>query len=325
MDILKYSVALCTYNGEKYIAEQLRSILQQTFKPSQIIVSDDGSSDKTILIAETVLSKSNIDYRIVKNTTGKGVISNFQNAISLCRENLIFTSDQDDVWMSNKAYEMIKCFEINPTALLIFSDGELVDENLELLNCSMWKSVGISSDMLKENDWFDYMLNRCFVTGAAMAFKRNLFSKNENIPQAWLHDGWLAWKAVSQGGLIPCDKRLILYRQHKNNVVGMNNVTSLKRIKKYLRNFKIMKREHIIRYERYKVLQDSMGHLFSEEENNHLTMCIDFWNDLVKADKESSKIRRMKLIINNWRKNNFLRFSNGNKGAIREVLIALFD
>ncbi len=111
----------------------------------------------------------------MKNTGTHGVTKNFCNAISRCSENIIFTSDQDDVWVNNKAEIILKIFENNNKALLVFTNGELVDQNLKLLNCDMWKSVGIATEMLEENKWFEYMLNRCFVTGAAMAFKREFY------------------------------------------------------------------------------------------------------------------------------------------------------
>ena len=78
-----YSVALCTYNGERYIAEQLNSILSQTIPPKEIIISDDGSKDQTLEIVDNLLSHCSVKYRIVKNTGTHGVTKNFCNAISV--------------------------------------------------------------------------------------------------------------------------------------------------------------------------------------------------------------------------------------------------
>ena len=319
-----YSVALCTYNGERYIAEQLNSILSQTIPPKEIIISDDGSKDQTLEIVDNLLSHCSVKYRIVKNTGTHGVTKNFCNAISRCSENIIFTSDQDDVWVNNKAEIILKIFENNNKALLVFTNGELVDQNLKLLNCDMWKSVGIATEMLEENKWVEYMLNRCFVTGAAMAFKRELFSENEKIPSSWLHDGWLAWKAVARGGLVPCQDKLLLYRQHGDNVVGMSNVTSITRIKSYLNNFKIIKETHIIRYNRYIELKDKMGYMFSEQQQEKLNACILFWKDLVESDKNLKRLTRIKIIKKHVKNGDFENYFNGKKGAIREFFVALF-
>ncbi len=319
-----YSVALCTYNGERYIAEQLSSILTQTILPKEIIISDDGSKDQTLEIADNLLSHRAVEYKIVKNTGTHGVTGNFCNAISRCSENIIFTSDQDDVWVKNKAEIILKIFENNNKALLVFTNGELVDQNLKSLNCDMWKSVGITEEMLKKNGWFEYMLNRCFVTGATMAFKRDLFSENEVIPACWLHDGWLAWKAVARGGLVPCQDKLLLYRQHGDNVVGMSSVTSIKRIKSYLDNFKIIKDTHVIRYNRYTELKEKMGYMFSEQQQEELNICISFWKDLVESDKGKKRLTRIQIIRKHMKNGDFEKFFNGKKGAMREILLSIF-
>lgn len=319
-----YSVALCTYNGEQYIAEQLNSILNQTIPPKEIIISDDGSKDGTLKIVNDLLSRSIVEYKIVKNTGTHGVTSNFSNAISRCSEDIIFTSDQDDVWVNNKAETILKVFDKNEKALLVFSNGELVDQNLNLLNCDMWKSVGVTTAMLEENMWFEYMLNRCIVTGAAMAFKRELFSEDEKIPSSWLHDGWLTWKAVARGGLVPCQDKLILYRQHGNNVVGMSSVTSMSRIKSYFDNFKIIKHSHIIRYNRYAEIKKQMGYMFSNQQKKELDDCISFWKDLVECDNSLKKSYRLKIIKKHMIKGDFEKYFNGKKGAIRECIVALF-
>lgn len=318
-----YSVALCTYNGEKYIEEQLRSILTQTIPPKEIIVSDDGSKDQTLNIVNDILKDSVIKYRIVKNIGMHGVTANFCNAISLCSEEIIFTADQDDVWVNNKAETILKIFNENMKALLVFTDGELVDQKLKSLNCSIWKSVGITDEMVESDTWFEYMLNRCLVTGATMALKKELFSTDEEIPYCWLHDGWLAWKAVTRGGLIPCKEKLILYRQHGDNVVGMNRVTSMTRVKSYFVNFKFIRDTHIIRYNRYMELKKNMGYMFSNKEQEELDNCILFWKDLIESDRISNRFARINIIIRHIKQGDFEKFFNGKKGAIREILVAI--
>ena len=92
-----YSVALCTYNGEKYISEQIDSILIQTVPPKEIVVSDDGSTDNTLSVVEEIVKTAEVPIRIVHNNVKHGVAGNFYNAIKECTAGIIFTSDQDDV------------------------------------------------------------------------------------------------------------------------------------------------------------------------------------------------------------------------------------
>lgn len=105
------SVAVCTYNGEKYIEEQLNSIIQQSIKPNQIVISDDNSSDNTVEIAKEILEKSGINYIINVNKPNLGITENFDKAFSLCTGDIIFPSDQDNVWFENYIQEFLLAFQ----------------------------------------------------------------------------------------------------------------------------------------------------------------------------------------------------------------------
>jgi glycosyltransferase involved in cell wall biosynthesis len=105
---IKISVALCTYNGEKYIKEQIISILKQSKRVDEIIISDDNSSDTTLKIVNDLLSDCDIAHKICTHETNIGVTRNFMECISKCSGDIIFTCDQDDVWKKNKVEKMIK-------------------------------------------------------------------------------------------------------------------------------------------------------------------------------------------------------------------------
>lgn len=124
--------------------------------------------------------------------------------------------------------------------------------------------------------------------------------------------------------IVPCQDKLLLYRQHGDNVVGMSNVTSITRIKSYLNNFKIIKETHIIRYNRYIELKDKMGYMFSEQQQEKLNACILFWKDLVESDKNLKRLTRIKIIKKHVKNGDFENYFNGKKGAIREFFVALF-
>lgn len=318
-----YSVALCTYNGERYIKEQLESILAQTIVPDEIIVSDDGSVDDTLKIVEDVLgSSSTVKYKIVKNTRGKGVANNFSNAISMCTQNIIFTSDQDDVWVSNKAETILRKFEDNKDALLVFTNGVIVDSNLNTLNLDMWTWVRLTEKKLAERKWFDYLIVGYIVTGATMAFKKELFESDEEIPSGWLHDDWLAWKACARKGLVPCEEKLILYRQHGDNVCGMD-VSSMKRVNNFISNFKPRKSLDSKQYKRCLDINKYFGKYFSsaeQEELNHYTL---FCKDLSDSENQS-RIKRTYKVIKHTKNGDFKKYYHGLISAFREVVVSLF-
>lgn len=324
MDYIKYSVALCTYNGEKYVSQQLESIINQSIKPAEIIVSDDGSTDQTLDIVKRILDNSGIEYQVLSNTGVHGVTHNFQNAISHCSSPVVFTSDQDDVWLADKAKLMLEVFMSNPKAQLVFSDGELVDENLNLLNSSVWNSVGVTREKLDSNNWFHYLLKNCLITGAAMAFKKNLFDTIGVIPKEWLHDGWLAWCAVAVDGLVPCEHRLFYYRQHSGNVVGMIPSNSyFGKVRGYLHNFGEIQQNRRIRYYRYKSLREYLGNRFTDKQIAEMDKCIGFWEKQVNLDN-NGKLKNLTTVTIQFLKGDYHRFFVGFHGYLRDFILILF-
>lgn len=319
---MKYSVALCTYNGEKYLAEQLHSIIAQTIQPSQIVISDDGSKDRTLAIAEEILSNSDIPYSIVENVLKHGVTSNFMNAMRLCEHPVIFTCDQDDIWVAQKAEKMLEVFAANSKALLVLSNGELVDKDAKSLNADVWGAVGIYDYMLQEQKWFDYLLERCLVTGAGMAIKKELLAGVEEIPECWLHDGWLALLAAIQEGIYTCNEKLFLYRQHGNNVVGMKQKKSLKKVLEYIRNTSVMLNVRKNRYERYSQMKLIHSSMLTEAQISKIDACILFWKGACQL-QSGKKLEGIRWILENLRNGNYTRFFTGSRGAIRD-LVGLF-
>lgn len=318
---LNYSVALCTYNGTKYVIEQLDSIINQTVPPTQIVVSDDGSTDSTKEIVDKYLSNKGIRYIVCSNLTNHGVTGNFLNAMRLCTEEIIFTSDQDDYWMPDKAKKMLAVYKDKPNAFMVFSNGELVDINMQLLNCDIWRAVGITKEKCKEGNWFHYLMKNCLVTGATMSIRRQLLDDIDDIPKEWLHDGWLTWAAVIKNGLVPYPEKLIKYRQHGNNVVGMKPVYNIAdRLKGWVNNFKTITEFRKIRYNRYVSLQKKWNSRFTECQRKELSDCIYFWKTLVNI-KQYPLIRRPFVILSLYFRGYYNRFYVGARGCFRDLFI----
>ena len=125
---MKLSVALCTYNGELFLKQQLDSILQQELPVDEIVICDDGSTDNTINIIESYKQKYQYPRFICKqNIKNKGVRKNFEYAISLCSGDIIFLSDQDDIWLNQKTKDIVNFFNENPKVNLVFTDAILID------------------------------------------------------------------------------------------------------------------------------------------------------------------------------------------------------
>lgn len=207
------SVAVTTYNGERYIREQLDSIVNQTYKNIEIIVCDDCSTDDTLKILKEYETKYGI--QIFTNDKNIGYIKNYEKVISKCNGEYIALSDQDDVWISNKIQLLINNIFDSP---LIMSDAYVVDKNKSLISDSFLKYQNI--DVPKYKEQFVYLLFRNFATGCTMLFHKDLLNNAIPFPEKIPHDWWIALNASIHGRIEIIKKPLILYRQHDNNTIG---------------------------------------------------------------------------------------------------------
>lgn len=232
------SVALCTYNGKKFLKEQLTSILTQSHTIDELVVCDDHSSDETVEIVSDFLTKFPDTIKIHINEVSLGPIKNFEKAIGLCKGEIIFLSDQDDIWQPNKVEKILQKFNSIPTLEAIFSDGELIDEYGKYLKNSLWQKVNF--DLQVQNKWttnealIDNIYSRNKITGATLAIKKELFLRALPFPlyrTVW-HDAWLGIHAAANGTLGWIDEPLIKYRIHSEQQVGVGNGVTLKTKKK---------------------------------------------------------------------------------------------
>jgi glycosyltransferase involved in cell wall biosynthesis len=231
MDKTIISVALCTFNGGKYIKEQLESIINQTRVPDEIVICDDGSYDDTIRIIETYMDNSSILFRVMKNEGEPlGVINNFEKAISLTSGELIFLSDQDDIWCQDKVETMLNFFNLHPDAIMLFTNGFLVNESGQVLGKSLWEACDFNDHLREEwkdqeKAFYSLLKDQNRVTGATVAFRKELKSKilPFDLPQDYFHDLWIALQAAKLKGLYFLEQKLISYRIHPDKYVGTGN------------------------------------------------------------------------------------------------------
>lgn len=213
------SIAMCTYNGEKFLEEQLNSIIQQSRQPDEIIICDDCSNDRTVEKAKTILAKWQGISRIIENDHNLGYRMNFQKAISLCQGDIIFLSDQDDVWDRKKIESMEKVFTAHPDVNMVFHDAELVDEQLNRLTPSFWQALSFNPDGFLDDPYKRLLLGNV-VQGSACAFRADVFFHAYPFPKEAVHDEWLALVAGLFGKIMPIEQPLMKYRQGHNQIGG---------------------------------------------------------------------------------------------------------
>lgn len=210
MEQIRISVALASYNGEKYIASQLESILQNLSERDEIVVSDDGSTDRTREIVTSFLEK---DARIrLVDGPKQGIIANFEHALKECRGAYLFLSDQDDVWAKDKVEKVMQAFEKEQVSLVIH-DVEVRNESLEqVLMPSFFAYRGSGAGSFKNFCKNTYM-------GCAMALKREVLSKIFPIPRdIQMHDQWIGILSDYYfGKSFFLKEPLLKYRRHEQN------------------------------------------------------------------------------------------------------------
>lgn len=222
------SVAMCTYNGARYIEEQLLSILYQSVPVDEIIICDDGSVDETITIIEKLrrmIECLRVRLLIEENRKPLGVNANFEKAMGLCSGDVIFLSDQDDIWEPNKVETIMRYMEEHPNKQVVFGNAWLIDiDGKKLTDRTLLDVAGFT----EENQWyFDHGFawemwcqeNRA--TGATMAV-RNSFVQGMSMTQGNIryHDAVLAIEALKEDALGYIMKPLTRYRRHNRQTSG---------------------------------------------------------------------------------------------------------
>lgn len=224
------SVAICTFNGDKYIQKQLLSILNQTVPIDEIVICDDRSKDNTIQTINTIaLNNQSVSFNIIINDTNIGVRNNFEKAIKECNGDYIFLSDQDDVWCTNKVETIINYFTNHPEKDVVISNAYLIDSNDNLLTeKKLFDCVGLSPEIinLSNNDnLIDLFLDFNRATGSTMALRKSVpihFNFNTQI----LHDYILAIEALSRNSFGIIEQPLNKYRIHKKQERGIGEAIS---------------------------------------------------------------------------------------------------
>jgi glycosyltransferase involved in cell wall biosynthesis len=225
---LTTSIAMCTYNGERFLQAQLDSLLTQRPLPDQIVIRDDVSSDGTGEILAAFVPKAEalgvvVDLQV--NERNVGYRRNFDGALRACTGEVIFLCDQDDVWHADKLSRMCAEFEARPGLLALHSDARLIDGEGKVLPRSLFRSVGIGARQLRlmhGGDGLRLLLQRDFVTGATMALRMRLLVVALPLPaKTWVHDAWLATLAAINGDVDSIEQQLIDYRLHDGNQLGL--------------------------------------------------------------------------------------------------------
>lgn len=225
------SIAMGTFNAERYLPKLLESLALQWLQPTELVVCDDGSTDSTLSLLNRFSQSCQFPVRVFSNPITLRPTKNFEKAISLCRGEFVALCDQDDIWYPNKLATLVEQLCSIPKAGGIFSDADLIDESSVKMGERLWQRVLFkpARDSCSALDP-RRLLRANVVTGATLMFRSYTSRMFLPIPPSWMHDGWIAWMLTLQSKLIACNKALIGYRIHESQQTGIPSLSPRSRL-----------------------------------------------------------------------------------------------
>ncbi len=315
------SVVIAAYRGERFIGQQLESILGQTLPPSQILIRDDSPDDLTEkAIAPFVAAHPGvIDYR--RNSFRLGVSANFEKAIADAAGDFIFLSDQDDVWLPTKIETMTRLMLESPIPTGICCDSSIVNGELQRCDGSThWQNRGFrAEELLSPERRLLAFLRRVPAAGHDMAFDARLKTLLLPFPQlSACHDTWIGLVLVSAGVMHCHPEALTLFRQHRNNLSKSGKRLSLLGQWHAARN-SIRTRTFRWTASLFRSLLARVGDECSPETRELLEARLRFSS--ARARMDTGFLRRFPLILRTILNKGYSRFGRGWKNVVQDLFL----
>lgn len=222
----KISVCMATYNGEKYIKEQIESILKNLNAEDEVIIVDDKSKDKTVSIIESYNDRRIV---LIKNEKNLGVNKSFEIGINSCKNEYIFLADQDDIWIDGRVNKMIESLMKNQKSI-VAGNQEFIDSFGKKINYSIL-DLDMNDSEKKMKNIYRIFIGNAYYTGCAMAFKKDIKSKILPFPNyIESHDLWIAKIGILENTIFHLQDKVLKRRIHSSNV-SIGNRSLTKKIK----------------------------------------------------------------------------------------------
>lgn len=269
------SIAMTTFNGEKFLREQLDSIMGQTCSNIEIRIVDDCSTDKTRDILRSYEEKYKSKITVYCNTSNIGLVKNFEKAINCCKGEYIALCDQDDIWNPHKIERLVN--EIGKYSL-IYSDASLIDERGRQYVTSRCSEYNLNN---KSDLEFNDLVFKNLVIGCTCLFKKDLLIDVMPIPEYEIfHDWWISIVALKRDGIKYLDENLVQYRQHESNLYGQRKGGVLRNVKSIL----FRNAAKVEDYKKRSLRLESMKqhHIFTREDRKKVDQAIGYYRAYTK-------------------------------------------
>lgn len=328
------SVALCTYNGARYLKDQLESIASQTLPPHELVVCDDRSTDDTVAIVQVFASHAPFPVRLFLNPTNLGSTKNFEQAIQRCEGDLIALSDQDDVWRPQKLERTVEAFSALPVIGAVFTDGEVVDERLRSLGYRLSEAAGFGPrrrERFEHGQAVEVLLKNNVVTGATLAFRRAFLKAILPIPATWVHDAWIALLIAALGKVAIIDEPLVFYRQHQQQQIGVTQRTrrngfawawsALAEVLMELDRYVVKGDEEYLMYaDQYGLACERLAAVLDPSDHRILTRCrAKAAHFQARAEMSHRRWVRFPMVMRELLGLRYHRYSSGNKSLAKDL------
>lgn len=324
---MRVSIALCTSNGQTYLQEQLESYLNQTRTPDELVVCDDVSSDETIIILQEFAQSAPFTVRIYRNEKKLGYVKNFERAVLLCDGDIIFFSDQDDVWDPQKIELMAAVLENAPNIGITFCDAEIVDSDLRPTGRKLWEMFHFNKRLQKkviQGRAREVLIRMDLFWGLTIAFRSEYRDMLIPFYPGTGHDTWTAMLVAFISDISIVQRPLVKYRQHSWNVTGVKDKpfsevlttiilkqrhsTRLKGFAHRAKQFEAMK-ERLLQIRKVPDLDDKVRLL--EGKIAHLNN---------RANMSSTRLFRAPQALRELVTLRYHRYSRGSRDLVRDLL-----
>lgn len=261
------TVLLAVYNGEKYLKQQIDSIMGQTVRDIKIIIRDDGSTDNSLQIIDDYCNKYPQTISKLEGTPTGSAKQNFAELLKNCDSDYIMFCDQDDVWLPQKVEKTFAAMKSaegdGKMPVLVHTDLKVVDQNLDVISPSFFNF----QKLIQDDITLSGLLVQNYVTGCTIMINRALKEKCGAIPQSCImHDWWFALAAVAFGRLVCVNEPTMLYRQHSGNQVGAKASYGIAFIKRKLATLDKVRENYNATYTQAKTFLDCYGNLLESEQ-----------------------------------------------------------
>ncbi len=323
--MLTVGIAMCVYNGERFLSQQLESIATQDILPSSMVVFDDGSTDGTWTSLKMWAANAPFPVQVQRNREKLGVVRNFEQACSLLDTELVFLADQDDIWYPHKVRTFVDAFTDDSQLMLLHSDADLIDGTGQRLGRRLLETLLVTADereLVEKGLAWQVYAKRNLVTGAACAFRRELLDFARPFSQLWLHDEWLAFHAALLGRVRMWSEPVMAYRLHGSNTVGLPLPTFAWRVRTTIQAFtEPTTPRQLARAQRLDEIVAAAKRLaLPQGVIDHLISCAK--HAYFRASLPRNLLLRVVGVLRERRLGNYNAWSNGLISMLHDLLIA---